>query len=403
MNTKKYLILGLLVLLVFTQCTRESLNVPVEKNSNKPGPVTNISVTENSNGQSTITYTLPPDEDLLYVKAEYEIRPGVKREVVTSYYTNTMVLDGFSKAGAYDVKLYAITRSQISSDPATVTVNPLESPVNLSFQNLAIQASFGGPNIRTKNAARQPIVIVPLIDTTGNGNYYSLNKIYTQTDSINITIRGLRDRLTKFAFYITDKYGNRSDTLYSELTPFAEIRLDKTKFSGYPLPGDAVLAYQGEGVRYGLLWDNNYNLNGIWPRFYTVTTDLNPQTITWNIGVRRKLSRIVFFSRSENQLRYYEQGNLRDFEVWGSANPNPDGSYDASWVKLATKSLVRPSGLAPGSASTAEDAAYAIAGWEVEFDPSAPSVQYLRVRSLRNWENTTWITMSQLDVYGSDK
>ncbi len=403
MKTKYYLILCLLCLLGFTRCQRESLNVPVEKGGNKPGPITNISVVENQNGQSVISYTLPADEDLLYVRAEYEIRPGVKREVISSYYTNKMLLDGFSEAGAYEVKLFAITRSQVSSDPATVTVNPLESPVNLSFKNLAIQAAFGGPNIKTKNEAKQPIVIVPLIDTTGDGNYYSLNKIYTQTDSVNVTIRGLKDKLTRFAFYITDKYGNRSDTLYQELTPFAEILLDKTRFSAYPLPGDAVLAYQGEGVRHALLWDNNYRLNGIWPRFYTVTTDLNPQTVTWNIGVQRKLSRIVFFSRSENQDRYYEQGNLRDFEVWGSANPSPDGSYDASWIRLATKSLIRPSGLAPGSASTAEDAAYATAGWEVEFEPSAPPVQYLRIRSLRNWQNTTWITISQLDVYGSNK
>lgn len=399
----KYLILTLLTILIFTQCKREPLNVPVEKNGNKPGPITNISVVENKNGQSVITYTLPSDADLLYVKAEYEIRPGVKREVVSSYYTNTMVLDGFSKAGAYDVKLYAITRSQISSNPVTFTVNPLESPVNISFNSLAVQAAFGGPNIKTKNVARQPIVIVPLIDTTGNGNYYSLNKIYTQMDSVNVTIRGLKDRPTKFAFYITDKFGNRSDTLYKELTPLAEIRLDKTKFSAYPLPGDAVLAYQGEGVRHALLWDNYYVLNAVWPRFYTVTTDLNPQTVTWSIGVQRKLSRIVIFSRSESQNRYYEQGNLRDFEVWGSSNPNPDGSYDATWVKLATKSLVRPSGLGPGTASTPEDEAYAINGWEVEFEPDAPPVQYLRIRSLRNWQNTTWMTISQLDVYGSNK
>ncbi|MGJ7033081.1 DUF4959 domain-containing protein [Niabella hirudinis] len=398
----KYKII-IIALLVFTgglSCKKQTINTPVEKSNAKPGEVSNVAV-KNANGESTLTYTLPPAEDLLYVKAVYEIRPGVKREVVSSYYNNSMVVDGFGKAGNYEVKLFAVTKSQVESDPISVSVAPLESPVNLAFQSLVVVAGFGGPNIKAENTARQPIVIVPMIDTLGNGNYSSLDKIYTETDKVNQTIRGLQDKPTKFAFCVTDRFGNKSDTLFKELTPMSEIRIDKSKFSEFPLPGDAAMAYPAEGVRVRLMWDNNYNLNAVWPRLYTNPSDITPQTITWNMGQQKVLSRVVFFPRSENNNRYYEQGNLRDFEIWGSASPNLDGSYDASWVKLAAKSIIRPSGLAYGQPSSPEDLAYALGGWEVEFEPGMQPIQYLRIRSVRNWQGLTNMWISQIDVYGS--
>ncbi|SDE10092.1 DUF4959 domain-containing protein [Niabella drilacis] len=393
------------ILLFFTvaglsSCKQELLNTPVEKGGARPGTVSNIMV-QNTNGASTLTYTLPAAPDLLYIKAVYEIRPGIKREVVSSYYNNTMTVDGFAKAGAYEVQLYAVTRSHVESDPVAVTVTPLESPVNLAFRSLKTQAGFGGPNIKVRNAAEQPIVIVPMIDSLGNGNYESLDKIYTQADSINYTIRGLQDKPTRFAFCVSDRFGNSSDTLYEEITPLAEVILDKTRFSEFTLPGDGPLAYANEGVAVRLIWDNNYNLNAVWPRLYTNVSNTNIQTITWSIGVAKTLSRMKIYPRSENNDRYYEQGNLRDFEIWGSANPTLDGSYDASWVKLAAKSIVRPSGLPYGQPSSAEDIAYAKAGWDVEFEPGQPPVKYLRIRNIRNWQGFTNIWISQVDIWGS--
>ena len=38
-----------------------------------------------------------------------------------------MILDGFAEAKDYDVQLYAVNRSDVASEPCTVTVQPLEN------------------------------------------------------------------------------------------------------------------------------------------------------------------------------------------------------------------------------------------------------------------------------------
>ena len=78
---------------------------PMENNTTQPGEVSNVLV-ENMAGKVAISYTLPKDQDLLYVKAVYQLHSGATREVKASYYTDRMVLDGFRDAKEYDCLLY---------------------------------------------------------------------------------------------------------------------------------------------------------------------------------------------------------------------------------------------------------------------------------------------------------
>lgn len=54
-----------------------------------PGTISNYSVT-NKEGKSVITYDLPDDEDLLYVKASYKLNNGKDMEVKASAYVNEL-------------------------------------------------------------------------------------------------------------------------------------------------------------------------------------------------------------------------------------------------------------------------------------------------------------------------
>ena len=66
----------ILVVLIFAlSCTRDDLHKPVSKNGAAPGAVSNVKVV-NLNGKATLSYTLPSDEDLSYVRAEYETSSG---------------------------------------------------------------------------------------------------------------------------------------------------------------------------------------------------------------------------------------------------------------------------------------------------------------------------------------
>ena len=50
-----------------------------------PGPISNVKV-ENTPGGAILTYSLPQDEDLLYVKAVYSLKDGVMSEARSSLY-----------------------------------------------------------------------------------------------------------------------------------------------------------------------------------------------------------------------------------------------------------------------------------------------------------------------------
>jgi hypothetical protein len=111
-----------------------------------------------------ITYKLPNSKNLLYVLANYKINDTRTRETKASYYTDTILVDGFSREKEYEVTLYAVSRANIKSDPVVVKVNPKVPNYLMINTNLDITADFGGvnfygliPNKNTHCAARSII------------------------------------------------------------------------------------------------------------------------------------------------------------------------------------------------------------------------------------------------------
>src|SRR5690606_35393185 len=96
----------ILILPSLIKCKVDTVG-PLEHSNQRPGKVSNVSV-KNAPGKATISYKLPMDQDLLYVKAVYRLTSGVKREVKSSYYNNSLVADGFAEEQEYEVKLYAV-------------------------------------------------------------------------------------------------------------------------------------------------------------------------------------------------------------------------------------------------------------------------------------------------------
>lgn len=132
-------IILLLVVLTTFGCKNDILNGPIENSAEKPGTVSNVTV-ENKSGGALLTYTLPTNEGLSYIKAVYEIRPGVKREVVSSYYTSQLLIDGYNSTNEQQITLYAVTKSEVMSDPVIVKIKPLKSAIQLVYESLNIIA-----------------------------------------------------------------------------------------------------------------------------------------------------------------------------------------------------------------------------------------------------------------------
>lgn len=135
-----------------------------------------------------------------------------------------------------------------------------------------------------------------------------------------------------------------------------------------------------------------------------------PCSFTWDMGIKAKLSRMKFWPRNDNDDRW-NKGMPRLFEIYGSLNPNPDGSLDNTWTLLGSFECVQPSGNGtkiPWEAPTAEDIALSNSGLDFEFipgenvDPSAV-VRYIRFRSLENFNptQTPRLLLAEISFWGT--
>ncbi|MEC3878150.1 DUF4998 domain-containing protein [Parapedobacter sp. 10938] len=172
--------------------------------------------------------------------------------------------------------------------------------------------------------------------------------------------------------------------------PTFERLLDKAGFRDFSLPTDVKDGGYGWLVEY--LWNENYNPPGF------ATQSGIPQWFTLDLGVSTSLSKFKIWQAND---RLYEKESVKKFEVWGSDNPDMDGSWD-SWTKLMTCESVKPSGLPVGELSS-EDIEYAKAGEEFVFPAGTPKTRYLRFKLLENWGNSRFMTIAELSFWTSDR
>src|SRR5690554_2494050 len=109
MKNRIIYILMLLMPFAWISCKEEGRTDFVDDAAPAPAQVTKVTVT-NKTGGAVLRYVMPVDENLLYVRAEYEITPGVVRETKSSYYKDSLVLEGFGTESTYDVNLYSVGR-----------------------------------------------------------------------------------------------------------------------------------------------------------------------------------------------------------------------------------------------------------------------------------------------------
>lgn len=393
-SVKLFLLLTCMAVTVWG-CKEDKLE-PLEKSTTKPGVVTNITATSGP-GYAILNYTPPSDKDLLYVKAVYQLASGRMMEVKSSYYGNTLKVEGFGDTEEHEVQVYAVNRSEITSDPALIKVKPLENPIWGVFRSMKMLTDFGGLKLTAANPSTAEIAFEVMVES--KGKYLpSAKNIYTSAAEVDQAIRGFDTLSYNFAVTVRDRWLNYSDTLYTTIKPLFETAIPKSGYKGVTLPTDVGLH---ASTPLAGLWDGD--TNG-WPRvLMTSSAVLTTQWFTFDIGKLSTLSRIVIWDYPEylNGRTYFYGGNLLDFEVWGSDNPPADGSFN-NWVKLGTFKSKKPSNL-PYGVNNNDDITIGAAGLNYTFDLGTPKVRYLRIKSLKNWQGTTFMAIGELQVYGDPR
>lgn len=390
-----YILTLCLAVILWQRCKEAGRLDHIDNSIPAPGQISNVKVV-NTPGGAILTYKLPNDPNLSYVKAIYEISPGNISESKASVYNDTLVVNGFGNTNTYTVKLFSVGLNEKVSEPLSVEVHPLTPPVVTAFKNLSIQAGFSGVKIRFQNELLANLAIVLLADTSGDGYFTQLQTYYTKAPSGSFSYRGMAPVKKTFKVYLRDRWNNKSDTLTSELTPLFEELVPKP-FLSVNLPGDTnspvAAGYNVEQMWNGILG------TGI---FASPWTSKIPQWFTFDLKQKVVISRLKEHQRATNYT--YTGSNVKSFELWGSTNPDADGGWK-NWSMLGTFKSLKPSGLPLGQ-MTAEDYAYGYTnGEDFELDsdvfPAAKQeVRYLRFKTTETYGGGVQVTICEITFWG---
>ena len=398
--------LAMTLLPVFcTGCKEEGRIDYIDSNGPAPAQLSRDQITvRNTHGGAVLTYTVPSDKNLLYVRAEYEIKPGVMREGMSSVYTDSLVLEGFGDTRTYDVNLYSVGKNGKASEPVTVQINPLTPPVHLATKLL--KETFGGVNISITNPKKANLAIVLMGDTANMGHQSTLQTFYTSKESASFNFRGLDTIPADYSVYLRDRWYNLSDTAEANLTPWFEMEIPYTKWTEYFLPGDHPENAYRDGTRLRNLWNNN------WTEYISncvIGENLRlPCIMTISMGETVMMSRFQCWPRAYSG-DMYERGHAKLIELWGSMEPNPNGELDESWTPLGR---LDSEGTASGGAKTSEDIQaclypsekYSVEMEESEFspDPFTP-FKYLRIVTRTTFASNTqsYVMFQGIKIHGT--
>ncbi|WP_256004331.1 DUF4959 domain-containing protein [Pedobacter deserti] len=395
----RFMLLPAMLLGALAACKKaDTVAEVVSDDMTKPGVVTNVKV-ENFNGGARIMYRLPDSKNLLYVLAQYPINDNRVRETKASYYTDTIVVDGFAREKEYEVTLYAVSRANVKSDPVVVKVSPKKPNYLLINSNLEISPDFGGANFFGLNTNRVPVSLHMLVYNERTKSYEEQEPEYINGDTIDVSVRNLPPTPQKVGVYTMDRFGNASDTVFKTLTPLAESVLDKSKFFVYRLPSDAPIGY---GWEFRYFFDGNLGD----PGWHTLSA---PKTIgTFGLGVEAKISRFMLWQRPSE---YYAYQNTRKFTVWGSEKQNPadaslpgssaPGTVVGDWINMGNFAFPNPPSGLPANQANAADKEFVSKGVNFTMPRLAPSVRYIRFHVTQTWGGQDYVNAMEITLYGN--
>lgn len=371
----------------------EEVKTPIFQDPDAPGAITSLEVL-NLPGAAIISYQLPRDEDLLYVKAEYTLANGQKVEAKSSNFLSSIKVEGFGDTDEKEVTLYAVDRSENVSPAVVVKVHPETPDVKSVQSTIEMIADFGGVLYRWKNANNASLSFM-ILATDSSGTLSEVETVYSAVTDGQYTVRGFMPDEKEFGIVVRDRWDNYSDTAKIKVTPLFEEELDKNLFEKITLDNDHdwsawegrfEYAYDGNNTTFNHTWAGTG-----WPQYWTI-----------DLGIVARLSRINIVQR---QTFFYRHGNLRLFDVWGTKEiPDQDGNL-GNWYPLRVAASpynngcvsIRPS---EQGGTAAEDQEHFENGDEFSFTLDDPEVRYIRIVVNETWGLTGFSHFAEITFWG---
>ena len=378
---------------LFYSCSQEPIG-QTPTNNKAPGQITNPTV-ENLPGGAKISYTLPNDNDMLYVKAVYTVN-GIQRTDASSLYANSVQVMGFGTTDEETVLLYSVDRSGNQSEPVDVKIHPTTPPIKLIQESMTVADDWGGIKLAWENKYKAPVAIY-ILATDSVGDLYTADVAYSSLEAGNYNVRGFDSIPRRFGVFVRDRYDNYSDTLFSIQHPMFEQLLDKKLFKQFSLYGDNMTNL-GPLYTIDKFWDDNYASDNF---YHQGDQDPNvPNYVTIDLGVTALLNRYTLWERP---IFYYQHYNLKHWILWGTdelkLTSDPDywlEGFKDDWSMLADCVAFQPSG---GPTVTQEDNDFASQGFAFAFPGDVP-VRYVRIEMITTFSGNPFWDATEITFWG---
>lgn len=393
MNKTIYILLILLTF--FVSCTNENTNDVVEK----PKSILNAWF-EPTTGGGVIFYDLPDDESIHFIKAEYMLNTGKIITRASSFFSDSIVIDGFDDIKEHDVKLFSVNFNGVTSDEYILKIKTLGSPLEEVVKTFSISPSFSSAKLSWDNESGLWMQVILEISSKDKTVVQTEYRMQAGTD--DMWIRNLASEEYHFSVYLKDRYGNSSSKIdLGSFTPYVDYEIDKSTWNNIPndeLPEGMVnadLIFQ-EG-RLTKFWDgmiDDVMLNNL---NYFYTSKGFPFSYYIDLGRLIKMSKIKVWQRESNwqiQPYYYNGQNLKTFELWISKDK-------INWEKVRRATILQPSNSTTAYTEARDGHEFII----FEDDPQfTPEFRYLQFKGIETFGmSDPYACLSEITLYGIEE
>ena len=365
-----------------------------------PGVLSNVSVTP-TNGGGIISYTLPSDDDILYVKAVYTNSQGEEVFRVSSKHNSSVEVNGLSQSTPVNVKLLVVDLNENISEIVAIEFTPLESFIFFVQESIQIAPDLGGVKITWENIASKTVfVYVHILE----GADETIRILSSNNAQESIFIRGLAPSEITISTKVEDFDGNITELEEKgKYTPLFEEKIDKstwTLVSGQSINGNA---YEGKTVNF---WDDVVDTveTDADNSYFIATRDNNggslnfPLDIVIDFNKNVKIQRFIVWQRAYwyqggGITYHYQEENIKSFNLYASSDAQ-------TWNLLGEFDIGDPRNAAGEIPATAFQEA--IDGHEFSLENTSEAFRYLKFQITSNYGSTQITVGSEITLFGLD-
>lgn len=366
-----------------------------------PDVLTVVSVTP-TNGGGIITYDLPNDNDVLYVRAVYTNTNGVEVSRASSSYNNHIEVSGLNQTTPLTITLYVVDENYNQSAPVYVELTPLESFIYLVQESIEITPDLGGMRVEWENIESKTVFVFVHIN---DGLQEEVRILSSNAAEEVIFVRGLESIELTVSTRVEDTDENSTELEQKAIiTPLFEEVIDKSTWSLIASQSVDGNAWEGETVNF---WDDIVDTpdTDTDNSYFIIWRDQNGGSLNWPLDIVIDLNKMVKIHRFKVWQRafwyngpadtpyYFQEENMKSFNLYASNDAQ-------TWEELGQFDIGDPrdsEGNIP--ATSLEDATN---GHDFELDGVSEAFRYFKISLTSNYGSETYVHGSEITLYGLD-